>query len=344
MVTSSWPREDDPSYGVFIKRQLDSLTAAGLQFDVLFIHGYRSPLAYPLAAAQLARLSLFPRRRYRIVHAHGGEAGVAAWFYRRAPLFVSYCGDDLLGTPQADGSFSRAARLKRAVLRQHARLARRTITKSEPMQRVLPRGVQRWNAVIPNGVDVSEFRPRPREAERGALGWDPAQRVVLFAADPAIPRKRHSLAEAACAVVRRRLPDVHLEVAAHVPAAQMPLLMSAADCLLLTSTLEGSPNVVKEAVMCNLPVVTTRVGDVDTILRDVRPSCVCEATSEALAGGLVECLTEPRRSNGREVCGWLDARLIAERILGVYTEIFDPKFSPGSTAEQASASAEVGRR
>ena len=47
VVTSGWPNEDNDTYCVFIKRQTESLVAHGLRCDVLFIRGYRSPLAYP---------------------------------------------------------------------------------------------------------------------------------------------------------------------------------------------------------------------------------------------------------------------------------------------------------
>src|SRR2546425_3520133 len=86
VVTSGWPNEDNDAYCVFIKRQVESLVDRGARCDVLFIRGYRSRLAYPLAALQLGYWSLTGRRHYRLVHAHSGEAAVAASFYRRAPL------------------------------------------------------------------------------------------------------------------------------------------------------------------------------------------------------------------------------------------------------------------
>ena len=43
--------------------------------------------------------------------------------------------------------------------------------------------------------------------------------------------------------------------------------MNSADCMLLTSSHEGSPNVVKEALSCNLPVISYDVGDVKQHLK-----------------------------------------------------------------------------
>jgi teichuronic acid biosynthesis glycosyltransferase TuaC len=321
VVTSGWPNEDIETYCVFIKRQVESLIDCGLSCDVLFVRGYRSPAAYPLAALRLAAWSLLGKRRYRLVHAHGGEAALAATFYRRAPLLTSYLGDDLLGTPRADATIPLHSRIRRACFRQHARLATWTITKSREMHAVLPASVRIRNTVLPNGVDTDLFRPIDRLAARQELDWDRDVPVALFVADPRIPRKRYWLAEAAVEHARSRLPELELRVAHDVPAERVPLLMNAADCLLLTSSIEGSPNVVKEALMCNLPVVATPAGDVAELLDGVVPSYVSDASEASLSAALVECLREPRRSNGRERSSRLDGRVVARALLELYREL-----------------------
>lgn len=317
VVTNMWPNQDRPDYGIFVKRQVDSLIAAGLRCDVLFVRGYRSPLAYLLAAWRLLTQN-FRGRRYTLVHGHGGETALVARFYLRAPILVSYCGDDLLGTPQADGSIPPLHRIRRWLLGRHSRLLTATLTKSKQMEDALPAAVRARNTIVPNGVDRQLFAPLDRSQARSRLGWDKDERVVLFAADPAVERKRHWLAQAACDIVARRLDGVVLHVAAGVVPEKMPLLMSAADCLLITSSIEGSPNVVKEALMCNLPVVATPAGDVHELLANVEPSWICEPTPEVLANALEACLGRRIRSNGREASDWLRTDEIAARVLHLY--------------------------
>jgi glycosyltransferase involved in cell wall biosynthesis len=162
------------------------------------------------------------------------------------------------------------------------------------------------------------FAPIAREEARSRLGWKADERVALFAADPGVPRKRHWLAKAACERAADLVGELRLHVAGGMPPSEMPLLMSAADCLLLTSSIEGSPNVVKEALMCQLPVVATDTGDVRELLDGVEPSWVCADTPEALGAALVMCMRERRRSNGREVASRLGLEPIAQRVIGLY--------------------------
>jgi teichuronic acid biosynthesis glycosyltransferase TuaC len=321
VVTNMWPHRLKNHYGIFVKRQVDSLEQAGLDCDVMVIHGYKSRLAYLLAAATLLGWKLGRRRHYRLVHAHGGEALPVARCFLHTPLVASFSGDDLLGTPLPSGSVSFTSRLKTRILRQLARLAAATITKSREMEDQLPRRIRSRNTVLPNGVDESLFRKMDRDAARRALGWSATERVALFAGDPEVARKRHWLAKAACEEASKHVGQIRLHVAHETPPEVMPLLMNAADCLLLTSSSEGSPNVVKEALMCDLPVVATAAGDVGELLHEVEPSYVCPASASALGGRLATCLAGHQRSNGRSKSAHLEQAAIAERLLLLYARL-----------------------
>jgi glycosyltransferase involved in cell wall biosynthesis len=331
MVTNMWPNEHKPAYGIFVKRQIESLRRLGLECDVLFVEGYRTRWDYARAALYMLALN-FSRRRPRLVHGHGGETALVVRWYVRGAVLVSYCGDDLLGTPRADASLTRSSRARRFVLRRQAALMTATITKSREMENALPRLVRRRNLVVPNGVDRSLFRPQPRAQAREQLGWPQDARIALFAADPAVERKRFWLAQAACRMAEADLGPIRLEVAWGTPPAAMPRLMAAADCLLLTSAIEGSPNVIKEAVCCGLPVISTDVGDVRELLDGVSPSWVCAAEPAALSTALVQYLAALARSNGWEAGAWLDESQIGARLLRYYDQ-----YAAGITPPAAAA-------
>jgi glycosyltransferase involved in cell wall biosynthesis len=321
VVTTAWPHTVNPSYGIFVKREVDELRRLGVRSDVVFVRGYVSRLAYPMAFRHLSRSGR--SRSYKLVHAYGGEAALVASCFRGAPLVVTYLGSDLLGSPRSSGRTSLAWRVRRSVIRGLSRLPARTFTRSAEMEAALPATVRRRNAILPAGVDDSLFQPGDQQEARRVLGWVPKGRVALFASNPQIPGKRYALAEAAVQRARAQLPDIRLHVLQGAKPDEVPAAMNAADCLLLTSWREGSPNVVKEAVMCNLPVVTTRVGDVEDTLRGVSPSWICSDSPNELGAALVTCLHSPCRSNGRSNAGQLTGRKIAERVLATYEQVAD---------------------
>ena len=77
--------------------------------------------------------------------------------------------------------------------------------------------------------------------------------------------------------------------------------MCAADALLLTSVSEGSPNVIKEAMACNCPLVSTDVGDVKWVTGGIAGTCVVPyGDAEALCRGLESVLAFGVRTQGRE--------------------------------------------
>jgi teichuronic acid biosynthesis glycosyltransferase TuaC len=338
VVTNMWPDDERPVYGIFVKRQVDSLRAAGVRCDVVYLRGYRSAAAYPFAAARFLGATLAWRGRYRLVHVHAGETALAARFFAGPPMLVSYCGDDVLGDPNDDGIVPLAGRVRAAVIRGHAALCSATITKSQEMHDRLPPRIRRKDTVLPNGVDRSLFTPIDRAEARRRVGWAADERVVLFAATkPDIPRKRRKLAEAACAAAAERIGPIRLHIAGLAPPDEVPVLMSAADCLLHTSSLEGSPNVVKEALMCNLPVVATASGDIPLLLEGVEPSYICAPDAAALGEALVGLFAAPTRSNGRSrVAEKLSSDAVASRLLELYSRLATPArpLTPATVVEQ----------
>jgi glycosyltransferase involved in cell wall biosynthesis len=100
--------------------------------------------------------------------------------------------------------------------------------------------------------------------------------------------------------------------------------MSACDALLLTSDVEGSPMVIKEAMACNLPVVSVRVGDVPEVIGGVPGCALAERDPDDIAAKLVEILREPRRSEGRSHIDHLRNENIAAQVI----EVFDHALRP----------------
>lgn len=313
VVTNMWPSAERPHWGAFVKSQADSLAAAGCTNTLHEIEGWKSMGEYVRALRELPEIAR--RCGAELVHAHYGYTG-AACANVKLPLVVSFCGDDLLGRPDDHGRLSLKSRALIPLSKWAARRADGVIVKSEEMRRVIAdvADVQ----VIPNGVNLSRFEPVARDAARDALGWRRDGHVLLFAANPEEPRKNYALAKEADALLRARGRDVRLEWVYGRPPEAVAQAMSAADVLLLPSFHEGSPNTVKEAMACGLPVVAAPVGDCEERLRDLPPSAVVPRTAAAFADAVERVLDSPTRGDGRARVAELSIENVARRVLAVY--------------------------
>ena len=112
--------------------------------------------------------------------------------------------------------------------------------------------------------------------------------VVLCASNPQIPVKRFALAKAVADELKRQDPSVELMVVHKEPQNRLTLFMNACDALVFTSYQEGSPNIVKQAMACNLPIVATDVGDVLEVIGGTKGCYVCKPD----VGEFVKCITD----------------------------------------------------
>ena len=318
-VTNMYPTRGDPVYGSFVARQMASVKAAGAHVDVLFVDGRRGMWRYPAAIWRVARA--LRRGRIDVVHAHYGLTGFFASFHQR-PLVVSYCGDDLLGTPNGRGGTTFKSRVTQYLSQLAASRADGIICKSEALRQELRADPDRNRAhVIGNGVPTDLFHPGSRSDARSQLGLPLDERLVLFPhsrSQAAV--KRFALAEQAIARLREMGLTARLWIVNGVPPDDMPAYYRAADCLLVTSAHEGGPNVVKEALCCDLPVVSTDVGDVRMWTERTGGCRIVSDSATNIATALKELLTGRSAVNGAAVRALLSMDAVASRILEVYVE------------------------
>jgi glycosyltransferase involved in cell wall biosynthesis len=277
VVTNMWPTERDPAFGVFVRDQVEALRLAGADCTVLFVDGKTRTLAYLGAIYDC-------RRRLRaigpdVVIAHHVLSGLIVWLAGRArprPRWILiHHGIEVFCGWQAP------------LARWLTGRADRTLVVSSAMARHLRLSSE---DVLPMGVDTSLFLPMDRADARRRLGLPSGPALVAWIGSDR-PEKRLDLARRAVEVLRDSRPDADLLVVAGVDHATVPLWLGACDVVLLTSCCEGSPTVVKEALACDRPVVSTNVGDVADLLTGLE-GCrvVSDARPESLAGALKQAL------------------------------------------------------
>lgn len=317
MVTGVYPTVECPHAGTFIKSQVDSLRAAGLEVEVLHPKPGPSWLRYSVAAIQVFCKTL--TKRFDIVHGHYGLWCLLARLQWTTPVIASYLGDDVLGTVTIDGTYSSKGRFVAAISHKLCYLVDAVIVKSEQMKQKI-RTSQQKIFVIPNGVNFSQFHPIPRSEARTVLGWDQDRYYVLFGNNPNIPVKNFALAHASIEILRAKGIDVELVVATGLPHDSIVKYINASNALILSSKAEGSPNIVKETMACNIPVVATDVGDVASVIGHTEGCSVCTHNAEDLANALQRALEHKGPTTGRQDIHHLDSATIAQRVIAVYQQ------------------------
>jgi glycosyltransferase involved in cell wall biosynthesis len=215
-----------------------------------------------------------------------------------------------------------------------SRLVEGVIVKSEEMRRVLPAGVRVSAEVVPNGIDMHLFRPVERHAARARLGLDRDRRYVVFPADPSIPRKAYAVVERAVDTLRGGGLDIELLAVHDRPQAQVVDFYNAADVVVLPSLWEGSPNVVKEAMACSVPIVAADVGDVREILGTTAGCAIVDRTPAAFASAIRAAFDAPAgRTHGRAAIAHLAADRVARQVRRIYETAIQRRYRTQPVAE-----------
>jgi glycosyltransferase involved in cell wall biosynthesis len=312
-ITPRMPTSDKPGSMAPALRQIDSLRRLGIEVIVQDMKGIPVVKYGPAVPRMWTKLD-----QVDLIHAHFGYCGWIARMQWRRPVVVSFMGDDLLGTPTGSGSLTLLSRFMVNCNRLLARRVDQVIVKSREMAQVIsPTSCH----IIPNGVDLDLFRPMAKDEAKSRLGLDSKKRYILFPGDPSNPRKGYRLAWAATEETRRLtgLPIEILTLWGRQPD-EVPWCMNACEAMWMTSLIEGSPNVVKEAMGCNLSVVGVPVGDVAELLSGLQGYFVCERDPQQLAKAMANVLQAKTKVHGREglIQLGLSMEQVALRIRNVY--------------------------
>lgn len=263
-----------------------------------------------------------------IVHAQYGSvtALTAALSKGKNPLVISFCGDDMLGTKQTGWKWAIRSRLMVGISHLSTLWANHLIAKSKNIYNRMFSFQQSMCDIIPNGVDLDTFTPVDQNEARKQLNWSSNDFIVLF--NPSSGNnayvKNKPLADEAISLLQQEVPQTKLMLIENKTYKEINLMMHAADALLVTSLHEGSPNIVKEAMACNLPVVTVNCGDVAERLNGVNNSFVSkEYSAPNLTSALLQVHHTGQRSNGREqlLAQQIDNNAVIQKIKNIYNRL-----------------------
>ena len=313
-------RNRNSASGIFMYRAAEEMRRLGVD-PVLIDLQSLGPGIGPIRSRVRRELSGF-----ELVHAQYGSGCGFAVGWASCSTCITLRGSDWYGL-EGPGILRvlhgrMAVKLTRSCLRHYRRIFVASRRMAEEVSSVAPTASVE---VMPSGIDLKVFRPRARREARRALGFaDLEAFVVLFAsAHPQNPIKRADLARSAVASARRRDPSIRFVEVTGVDPKHMPLIVSAADVILLTSVHEGWPNIIKEGLACNVPFVSTDVSDLSAIADTCSTCHVVDPRPEAIAGAILDLRSDPRTGSEdlRHFVESMDLTATCRRLIEVYEEI-----------------------
>lgn len=303
----------------FIKSQGDSLIKEGLNLSYYIIKG--KGLKGYLKNIEPLRAKIMGSN-FDIIHAHYGLSALIAYFAKtNQKIVVSFMGDDILGSHNKDGSRVLKSLLGAVVNRIIANtFYDYIIVKSKEMLKGLKSSK---TSVIPNGVDITFFSPQDKMSCSNELQINLEKKTIMFVSDPKRAEKNFELANKATKIINNDRID--LKVVNRVAHNQLVKYYNAADVILLTSFHEGSPNVIKEAMACNTPIVSTDVGDVKGLIEQTKGCYITSFEPNDVAKKIQKALEFGARTNGRQriVKLGLDSVTVAKNIIRIYLKVLE---------------------
>jgi glycosyltransferase involved in cell wall biosynthesis len=331
IVASDLPTTTSPATGIFIAEQARSLRAAGVAVDLLSLNARATRWNYALGFPRL--LKAIASNAYHVVHTHHTYSYILVDLARRmagvrAPIVFTNHDGEVLDPTRTHRVWHPRSVFRRSLLlkRFAANRADFVIFVSRYIAAALGLGRHVRQAVIPCGVDLQKFKPLDRRACRKQLALPEDHFIVFFPAHPKARGKWFALAQAAFEIVRARIPTSVLLIGGSIPYDAMPIYYGAADVVLQSSIYEASPTIVKEALACERPLVSTDSGDTRDIVSGVPFCFVCGNSATELAERMVQCLGQwAVHGRARLLSAGLSLEQVAQRIIAVYDTIARPR-------------------
>jgi glycosyltransferase involved in cell wall biosynthesis len=254
-VTNMYPKGGNDYYGIHVKEQIDSLNT--IEKQVYFINGRDKKYNYITSVINILRL--LRSKEIDIVHIHFGLSGLFLLFTKKlkSKIIVTLHGSD----------FNTKSRFRKYINRSVLRKANKIIVVNDFMLASLNKECA---VKIPCGINTAFFQPSGnyRQSEEFIIG---------FPGSPTRIEKNYKLFCDIISELNKQNLKIKVCVFDKLTRAEVLDSLNSLDLLLLTSTSEGSPQIIKEAMSCNIPIISTQVGDVKHLLDGVKNSFVIDS-------------------------------------------------------------------
>lgn len=295
----------------FIESQGESLEKKGheVYYSLVKGHGLISYLNHVKRIRSEVKIN-----NIDLIHAHYSLCALASILaFTRKPIVTSYMGSDAYGSIGKNGKTKPSSYWLVILSLAIQPFLSYIICKSENISKFV---YNKRSAIVPNGVDLNRFPIRDRTRDPKSEPF-----IILFLGNPTDQRKNYSLLKEAVAL----LGTENIEVIAPYPIyrSEVPDYLANSDMLAMCSLEEGSPNVVKEAMACCLPIVATNAGDAWWLIGDIPGHYKSGFDAEDFAKGIKTIMAFNSNTEGRKriIDLGLDSEVVADKLIKIYKSV-----------------------
>ena len=246
-----YPTDDHIYNGIHVKEQIEALcNQFEIEYDLVFINGRKSKLNYLKSIFSINRI--LKQGKFDIVHIHFGLSGFFLLFNPalRIPAILTLHGSDT----NANKSFGLFLFISRLVVKRVSK----AIVLNEKMIKLFNKNSNKL-VKIPCGINVKLFDVKRQNTNKNIC--------IGFPGDIKRPGKNYNLFCDIIELVRKEGYQVEIVITN----------LSKLDCIIMTSLYEGSPQIIKEAMIASVPIVSSNVGDVKYVLKGVNNCYVVDS-------------------------------------------------------------------
>jgi len=311
LIASNMYPGRDPSFdykGIFVKEQVDGLRkTTGVSVDVHIIDGHKGLMAYALGSFVLLFKVLFGK--YDVIHCHYGLAAMFTLlipFKRWKNVILTLHGGDIL--------IEQGKRTQVAITKQILKRVGFVITLNDEMNEIVARYTNRYQILV-CGADGDLF-----------YGSYTHKKITtfLFPGKPDREVKNYPLFLAIVKAYEDEGNEAKVIVLDGFTRDEMASTFRKGSLLLMTSYSEGSPQVVKEALLSDLPILSSDVGDVRDVIGNTPGTLVYgDISSTVIAQKINNLLSNALSTPGARRTRIVESGLEQQRVITKLSKVYE---------------------
>lgn len=290
----------------FVREQGNALAAKGIDVSYFAVRG-KGVRGYLKMLPDLKKS--IQEKGIDLVHAHYGLCGALAVLQSKAPVVITFHNGETL--TKKGTIISSLAAWKSAY----------NIFVAQHIKEKLYKTPSRYS-IIPCGIDISQLPLVDQKEACSAMNLPDDMPNILFGGNFQNKRKNYPLAAEAISLLPYKVNLIEMK---GFNRRQVNLLLCGCDLFLLPTFSEGSPQVVKEALACNCPIVATEVADIPELLTGVSNSYTTGFDAKEIAECIDKVIRNGERSDGRRRIAELklDNPEVADRLIAIYNNVLN---------------------